>query len=89
MNLGKAIKVVRVMRGLTQEELANLADLSVSYISLLERNKCDPAWSVVMRIAYELNINPITFIALAETRTGLSKELLEKLSEHILRELGE
>lgn len=36
MNMGKAIKLCRTQRGLTQSELSNLSDISLSYLCLVE-----------------------------------------------------
>ena len=88
MNLGKAIKLCRTQKNLSQAELAALVDLSVSYISLLERNKRDPNISTVKVIANALNIpfSILMFLA-AETDelAGINPELAEKLSYTALK----
>ena len=56
MNIGKAIKICRHQKGMTQAELAKKSDLSVSYLSLLEQNKRDASISVLEKIANSLNI---------------------------------
>jgi len=50
MNLGKAIKLCRVQKNTNQKELARLANISVSYLSLFERNKRDPNFSTLKNI---------------------------------------
>ena len=83
MNLGKAIKLCRVQKSLSQSELSKLADISVSYLSLLERSKRDPNFSTVQNIASALNIPVSILIFLATDRDefrDLSQELVEKLS---------
>lgn len=88
MKLGKAIKLCRTQRGLRQSELANLAGVSVSYLSLLERDKRDPTLSTIEAIANALNVPVSILIFLAandEEMVGLSSELREKLSYTALR----
>ena len=43
MQLGQKIKELRMMYGLTQEELADRAELSKGFISQLERDLTSPA----------------------------------------------
>ena len=57
MNLGKAIKLCRIQRGLTQAKLAEASEISVSYLSLLERDLRDPALSTMVAIADALNVS--------------------------------
>lgn len=88
MNLGKAIKLCRTQRGLSQSELANLAAISVSYLSLLERGKRDPTFSIVEGIASALDVPVSILVFLSaddEEMSGLSPELREKLSYTALR----
>jgi transcriptional regulator with XRE-family HTH domain len=83
MNIGNAIRLCRTQQGLTQEELAEKANLSTSYISLLEQNKRDPAFSTIENIAMRLGIPTSIFLFLASDPAELSsvdKELAEKLS---------
>lgn len=88
MNLGKAIKLCRVQRDLSQSKLASIAGISVSYLSLLERNKRDPTFSTIEGIAGGLDVPMSIFIFLAasdEEMSGLDSELREKLSYLALR----
>ena len=43
MNIGNKIKELRIEKNLTQEELANRAELSKGFISQLERNLTSPS----------------------------------------------
>jgi DNA-binding XRE family transcriptional regulator len=65
--LGKAVKAVRMARGLTQEDLAGLADLHPTYISDIERGARNPTWDVIARIADAINL-PVAAIADAYDR---------------------
>ncbi len=50
MDIGKKIKELRVMKGLTQEELADRSELSKGFISQIERNLTSPSISTLMDI---------------------------------------
>lgn len=50
MDIGKKIKGLRVRKGLTQEELADRAELSKGFISQVERNLTSPSISTLMDI---------------------------------------
>ena len=88
MRLGSAIKLVRTQRGLKQLELAQRASLSVSHISLLERDTRDPTYSTLIDIACALDI-PLTALVFLAAESGelegISSELAEKLSHLILK----
>ena len=74
MNLGKAIKLCRVQCGISQVELANRSNLTVSYISLLENNKRDPAFSTIQKIARSLRITMSGLMEIAEKANPLYEE---------------
>lgn len=89
MNLGKAIKLCRIQRELSQEELAQAAGISVSYLSLLERNKRDPNLSTVETVAVALDMPLFLLLYMAEDNHRLWENALgEKLAMEILRNLG-
>ena len=50
MDIGKKIKELRVAKGLTQEELADRAELSKGFISQLERDLTSPSIATLMDI---------------------------------------
>lgn len=88
MNIGKAIKLCRTQRNLNQNELANLAGISTSYLSMLERGKRDPNFSTVQQIANGLNIpvSILVFLAADEKEiSNIDSELQEKLSRTALQ----
>lgn len=88
MSIGKAIRLCRTACGLTQLELAQRCELSVSYLSLLEREKRDPALSTVEAIAKALGVSLVllTFLAASDSEvSSLGSELREKLSYAWLR----
>ena len=57
MDIGKKIKELRVLTGLTQEELADRAELSKGFISQLERNLTSPSIATLIDILQCLGTN--------------------------------
>ena len=83
IQIGKAIKVCRTQKNMKQAELAELANISISYLSLLERGKRDPTLSTIQSIVFALDIPFSILMFLADEKTDLAKinlEVAEKLS---------
>lgn len=92
MRLGNAIRLCRTQLGKTQAELAKNAGISVSYLSLVEQDKRDPALSVITKLSNSLGIpvNLLIFLAAENTETAkLPEELIDKLSSLIFKLLKE
>ncbi len=54
--LGERIREQRRNRGLTQEALAETLELSVAYVSLIERGGRNPTYTTVVAIAKALSV---------------------------------
>jgi transcriptional regulator with XRE-family HTH domain len=54
--LGERVREHRRTRGLTQEALAESLDLSVAYVSLIERGGRNPPYTTVVAIARALGV---------------------------------
>lgn len=61
MDIGNKIKELRVLKNLTQEELADRAELSKGFISQLERNLTSPSIATLMDILQCLGTDLKTF----------------------------
>ncbi len=48
---GATVRQLRADRGITQEELAELADLNVSYVGFIERGENVPTLTIVLNLA--------------------------------------
>ena len=57
MKIGSKIKELRVLKGLTQEELADRSELSKGFISQLERNLTSPSIATLIDILQCLGTN--------------------------------
>ncbi|UJA21641.1 helix-turn-helix transcriptional regulator [Thermoleophilia bacterium SCSIO 60948] len=66
-SLGRAVRALRLERGLTQRELARAADLNVTWLSHIEAGRPNPAWGTVARIAAALDV-PVSELALRAER---------------------
>lgn len=92
MNVGQAIKMCRTKRGVSQTDLARLADCSVSYLSMLENNKRDPTLSTLTKVAQALNVPIGILFFLASERdelVGMNKDLAGELARTALELLSE
>ena len=56
MDYGKALKIARAIVGLQQKELASLAGLAPSYLSLIEMGKRKPSVSAIRKLSHALKI---------------------------------
>ncbi len=63
MEIGAKIKVVRLQRGLTQEELASRCELTKGYISQLENDVASPSIATLVDILNILGISLQDFFA--------------------------
>lgn len=54
---GAIVRRLRAQRGLTQERLAELAELNVSYIGFLERGENVPTLTIVLNLADALDVD--------------------------------
>lgn len=92
MNIGQAIKLCRTRRKISQTDLAQKAECSVSYLSMLENNKRDPTLSTLTNIASALNI-PVSIIfflaAEAGDLQGINKGLQGELARTALELLND
>ncbi len=57
VEIGKKLKRLRLSRGFTQEELAERADLTKGFISLLERDKTSPSIATLEQILDVLGVS--------------------------------
>ena len=61
MEIGNKIKDLRVQKGLTQEELADRAELSKGFISQLERDLTSPSIATLIDLLQVLGTTPKDF----------------------------
>lgn len=64
--LGAAIARLREAEGISQEELAERANIHRTYVSQLERGLKSPTLSILQRIAVALDVRASRIVRLAE-----------------------
>lgn len=55
--LGEAIRQLRQKRGMTQEDLAHVSDITTGTLSLIERGHANPTWGTAKGIATALGVS--------------------------------
>jgi transcriptional regulator with XRE-family HTH domain len=88
MDLGNAIRLCRSRKQLTLASLAELAGLSESYLSLLERGARDPTLTTIQAIArgLEVPMSLLVFLGSEPSETSsLPSDVREKLSSAIVQ----
>lgn len=81
MEYGKRIKELRILNGLTQEELADRCELTKGYISQLENDICEPAISTLEDIVSALGVTMADFFTISK-----DEKIIFKDEEYILKE---
>ena len=59
---GKRIRELRLKRKLSQEKLAELADLHRNYVGVLERGLQNPSLLIIVKLARALEVRPAKLI---------------------------
>ena len=83
MDIGNRMKELRMQYGLTQQELADRAELTKGFISQLERNQNTPSVTTLLDIIQCLGTTPAEFFADEEPEQIVFKEsdYFEKIDE--------
>lgn len=55
---GKILKSLRIEKGITQEKLAELSNLDVTFISKMENGKLQPSLTTIFSVAKALGVQP-------------------------------
>ena len=83
MNYGKAIRVVRAVRGLGQRELAKLIGFSNAYLSQVENGHREPSLDLLTKVAEAVG-EPLVLIMHLATPI----EELDKMNEEVRNAAG-
>ena len=62
-NVGNRVRDLRLLKGFSQEQLALLAEITPTYLGLVERNAKNPTLKVIQQICNALNISLSDFFA--------------------------
>lgn len=91
LDFGFALRTVRLLRHLTQGEVATAVGVSTSHLSLLEDGKRDPSLALIQKLAEVLRVpvSVLIFIACPFDMTGMDIELVDRLKVFIFDLLTE
>lgn len=84
MDIGHRMKELRIQYGLTQQELADRAELTKGFISQLERNQNSPSVGTLLDIIQCLGMTPAEFLRIRNLsrlytrQTTISRKLTRK-----------
>lgn len=88
MNYGKAVKIIRTIAGLQQRDLADLAEVDASLISLIEKGKRKPSLSTLEKITKELGVPQHLLMLLAaepDDLRNIGADELQRAAESLAR----
>jgi len=71
LSLARSVKLRRKELGLSQEELADLAEIDRTYASQIERGVANPSLEVLFRISRSLNVELTTLITISTKVSSL------------------
>ncbi|MDR2143535.1 MAG: helix-turn-helix domain-containing protein [Treponema sp.] len=86
-SLGQTIKFLRAKRGLSQAELAEKADMSITFLSTIERGIKFPMPDILSKLAKALDVEVFELFK-ADLVPQDNKELVSKLSEDMAKSVN-
>jgi transcriptional regulator with XRE-family HTH domain len=84
---GRNIKILRARRGLSQADLAEKADMSITFLSTIERGIKFPLPGIMSKIASALGVE-VNELFVTNLESGGSSELLNHLTEDISKNVN-
>ena len=64
--LGEVVKALRREKGLTRQRLAKQADITVTYVSRIEKGQRNLTWAALTRLCHGLGVERSSLIARVE-----------------------
>ena len=90
LNIGKRIHELRINSGLSQEKLALRANITTTYLGLLERNLKNPTVKVIEQICNQLNISLSEFfsdsVSSVQEEDSLSLQIIAQINDRTREE---
>lgn len=72
---GSVLRTARAGAAITQEKLAELADIDRTYPSLLERGLREPGLGVVIRLGHALQVDPVLLVRMTLLRLKIGNNI--------------
>jgi transcriptional regulator with XRE-family HTH domain len=85
--LGRNIKILRARRGLSQADLAEKADMSITFLSNIERGIKFPLPDIMSKITNALGVE-VNELFVTNLESGKGNELLNHLTEDISKNVN-
>jgi transcriptional regulator with XRE-family HTH domain len=86
-SLGKRVKIARIERDISQQQLAELTGLRQSHVSLIENDRHDPSASAVRALAQALDVSTDYLLGLSgELKVSRNRKSGKKATELALVE---
>jgi transcriptional regulator with XRE-family HTH domain len=63
MAFGKRLRELRLQRGISQEKLAEIADLHRNYVGVLERGGQSASLDAICKLAHALKVKPADLLS--------------------------
>ncbi len=70
VSIGNTIRIIRQAKGLKLRELAQAAEVSTPFVTLVEKGGREPSLAVLRRIAKALDVPPEALILLSQPTEG-------------------
>ncbi|MEW6686230.1 MAG: helix-turn-helix domain-containing protein [Candidatus Edwardsbacteria bacterium] len=87
--VGQQIRLLRIRRGLTQEELAEKAGMNPKYIGQIERGEVNTTINMLTKVASGMNLNLADLFSFPKTRIRETENtLVEKRIIRLLQVLN-
>ncbi len=80
-NVGERLRTLRTERGLSQEQLALMADVTPSYIGQIERNVKNPTVRILERICSTIDVTLCDFFVYDAKTTDYDNLTLQIISQ--------
>ncbi len=80
--IGLNLRRIRLERSVSQQKIALDVDMSLSYLSNIERGKANPSIDLLGRIADSLGVPPVEFLATVSVKDVLAKNLKRGKNVH-------
>jgi transcriptional regulator with XRE-family HTH domain len=88
MNYSKALMVIRATKGLQQKDIADILDVTPSYVSRIEKGERPMSSNMIKKLCAELEIPEDLFMLLARDSKNLNfedNELMDEMAKKLLK----
>lgn len=83
MHIGKAIRLLRIQRNMTQEQLALDANIATSNVSRIENGQRQPSQKLLVKLADSLKTTPMLLYAVCENMMN-NQSIAENVAHYSL-----